>query len=73
MSLIREFQDLMRSERAVSGRVVSVSDGLVRVATSAGVVEVAGNGHLQTGDTVTVQNGRAVKKRLDRDTSVFFI
>lgn len=73
MSLVNELRDLIRSERIVSGKVVAVSDGKVQVATPSGVMEVAGDGHLQSGDSVTVQNGRAIKKRLDNDIPVFFV
>ena len=51
--------------------VVAALGDRVRVATAAGQVEVVREGELQTGDQVTVQNGRAVKKRLDGDAPVF--
>lgn len=73
MSLVKELRDLMRSERSVTGRVIAVSGGMVRVATPSGVMEVAGESGLQTGDAVIVQNGRAVKKRLDGDVPIFFV
>ena len=73
MSLVNELRDLIRSERIVPGRVVAVSDGVVRVATPFGVMEVNGNNHLQAGDAVIVQNGRAIKKRLDNNIPVFFV
>ena len=72
MSLVNELRDLMRHERAVSGRVVAVFDGVVRVATASGVVEILGN-HLKIGDAVIVQNGQAVKKRMDGGEAVFFV
>ena len=73
MSHLREIRDLLQTERAVAGRVVAVSGDRVQVATSSGVVEVTADANLKTGDAVTVQNGRAVKKRLDGDTTAFFV
>ena len=72
MSLVNELRDLMQSERTVSGQVVGVSGGVVRVATASGVLEVLGD-NLKTGDAVTVQNGMATKKRLDGKGPVFFV
>ena len=73
MSRLLELRDLLQEDQPVSGRVVTVSSGVVRVATPSGVVEVAGDGGLKNGDVVTVQNGRAVKKRLDDPQTVFFV
>ena len=73
MSLVNELRDLIRSERAISGRVVTTFNGMVRVATSTGIVEVSGGEGLQTGDVVIVQNGRAAKKCLNDDIPVFFV
>ena len=72
MSLVNELRDLMQSERTVAGRVVAVSSGVVRVATASGVLEVLGD-NLKIGDAVTVQNGQAVKKRMDGKGPVFFV
>ena len=63
MSLANELRDLMRVDRPQPGRVVWVSGDLVRVATTAGQVEVAHEGNLRVGDQVVVQNGRAVKRQ----------
>ena len=62
----------MRSEQSVSGRVVAVSDSLVRVATPSGVTEVIREEELKIGDQVTVQNDRAIKQQ--RGTGkIFFV
>ena len=73
MSLSADLRELVRHERPQPGRVVSVSGDRVRVATAIGQVEVVREGDLKTGDQVTVQNGRAVKKRLGGDAPVFFV
>ena len=73
MSLVNELRDLIRFKQAVSGRVVAVSNSMLQVATPNGIVDVMGDDNLQTGDAVTVQNGRAVKKSLNDDTPVFFV
>ena len=73
MSKLTELRNLIQGDQAVAGRVVAVSGDRVQVATSSGVVEVTADANLKTGDAVTVQNGRAVKKRLDGDTTAFFV
>lgn len=73
MSKLHDLRNLLQEDQPVSGRVVAVSADLVRVSTPAGIEEVAGDGNLKTGDMVTVQNGRAIKKRLDGDAPVFFV
>ena len=73
MSLSTDLRELVRNEQPQPGRVVEVSGGVVRVATATGQVEVALEGDTQVGDAVTVQSGRAVKKRLDGGTPVFFV
>ena len=73
MSLVNELRGMIRFERSTAGRVISTSDGMARVATPNGIVEVLGNDNLQIGDAVTVQNSRAIKKSLNDDTPVFFV
>ena len=73
MSLSTDLRELVRHDRPQPGRVVAIAGGVVRVATAQGVVEVSGDGNLQNGDAVTIQDGRAVKKRLDGDGPVFFV
>ncbi len=63
MSLIKELQQLIQTDGAVSGRVVSVSGTSVVVATESGQMEVTANGDLSVGDLVTVGSGRATKKQ----------
>ncbi len=73
MSRFLKLRDLLQGDQPVSGRVIAVSNGVVRVATPYGVVEVAGDSGLRTGDAVTVQDGLAVKKRLDGEGPVYFV
>ena len=73
MSLSIDLRELVRHDRPQPGRVVSVFGNQVRVSTAAGQVEVALEGDIQVGDAVTVQDGRAVKKRFGGGAPVFFI
>ena len=73
MSLSSDLRELVRHDRPQPGRVISVFGNRVRVATPSGVVEVSGDATLKIGDAVTVQDGQAVKKRLDGDAPVFFV
>ena len=57
---VHDLQRLVASRRAISGRVVAVTGGMVRVATAKGVVEVTGTG-LAAGDRVVVRDNGAVK------------
>ncbi len=63
MSQFNEIRDLLRSERTVAGRVMSVANRMARISTSTGIVEVEADGNLEPGDLVAVKSGRAVKKR----------
>ena len=73
MSLSTDLRELVRHDRPQPGRVVSVFGNRVRVSTAVGQVEVAREGNIQVGDAVTVQDGQAVKKRLDGGAPVFFV
>jgi hypothetical protein len=73
MSLIKELQQLIQTDSPISARVISVSDGLACVSTPSGIVEVPTDENLQTGDVVTIQNGRAVKKQRGGDAPVYFV
>ena len=73
MSLSAKLRELVRQDRPQPGQVVAITGGVVRVATAAGQIEVALEDDLQVGDAVTIQDGRAVKKRLDDEAPVFFV
>ncbi|ABK45365.1 hypothetical protein Mmc1_2874 [Magnetococcus marinus MC-1] len=53
---VHDLRHLIASKRSVSGRVVAVTGGMVRVATARGVVQVMGR-DLAVGDRVLVENG----------------
>ncbi|MBF0629313.1 MAG: hypothetical protein HQL91_13940 [Magnetococcales bacterium] len=54
-------QAILVREPQVSGRVVSVTDGVARVATSRGAVEAAASDGLAVGDLAVVRERRAVR------------
>ena len=69
---VHDLQRLIASQRPVSGRVVAVSGGMVRVATAQGVVEVSGAG-LAVGDRVVVQNGTARRMTKQKTAQVYCV
>jgi hypothetical protein len=73
MSQINEIRDLLRSERTVTGRVISVANGVARVSTPTGIVEIAADGDLESGDMVAVESGRAVKKQKGTVSQTFSV
>ncbi|MBF0612590.1 MAG: hypothetical protein HQL55_15815 [Magnetococcales bacterium] len=68
-----ELQRLLAGRASATGRVISMGDGMARVATSGGVVEVAADTGIQVGDPVMVRNGRAVKSQGVADVPVFLV
>jgi hypothetical protein len=73
MSLIKELQQLIQTDREVAGRVILVSGTSMVIATASGQIEVPSDFNLQPGDLVTVENGRVAKKQRDNDAPVFFV
>ena len=73
MSLIKELQQLIQTGNPISGRVISISDTGVVVATASSQIEVSANGDLLIGDMVTVDAGRATKKQRGDDVMVYFV
>jgi hypothetical protein len=73
MSIIKELQRLVKTDGEVVGRVVSVSDTGVVVATASGQIEVSANRNLSVGDLVTVVSGQATKKQSGGETPVHFV
>jgi hypothetical protein len=63
MSLIKELQQLIKTDSPISGRVVSVSSTSTVIVTASGQMEVSSDSNLQPGDLVTVENGRVAKKQ----------
>ena len=69
---LHDLKRMVASRRAVSGRVVAITGGMVRVATAQGVVEVSGEG-LSISDRVTIRNGKAIKIQGQQDASLHFV
>ena len=69
---LHDLQRLIAGQRPVSGRVVAVTGGRIRVATAQGVVEVTGAG-LDVGNLVVVQNGMAVRTVRQKPAPIHFV
>ena len=67
MSIIKELQQLIQTDSPVSGRVISVSNTNVVVATASGQMEVSASSDLRIGDMVIVDAGLAIKKQRGSD------
>ena len=68
---LSDLQQLLAGGASVAGRVLSVANGVARVATASGLVEVPFDGSI--GDRVTVRDGRAVRVQSAGDVPVFFV
>ncbi|ABK45290.1 hypothetical protein Mmc1_2797 [Magnetococcus marinus MC-1] len=69
---VHDLQQLIASQRPVSGRVVAVTGGMVRVATAQGVMEVSGSG-LAVGERVVVRDGKAARIQGQQTVPVHFV
>ena len=69
---LHDLQRLVASRKTISGRVVAITGGMVRVATAQGVMEITGDG-LAVGNRVTVQNGKAVLVQGRQSAPVHFV
>ena len=56
-----DLQNLLAGKASLAGRVLAVSNDMVRIATSRGVIELPSDGTLNVGNNVTVRDGRAVR------------
>ena len=70
---LSDLQQLLAGRVSIAGKIISTANGVARVATSAGMVEVATDGVAKVGDRVTVQNGRAIRVQDAMDVPVFFV
>ncbi len=68
-----DLREMLAGRVAVAGRVVSLTNGMARVATAQGVVEVVADAGLQVGDRVTVRDGKAVRVQDAVDVPVYFV
>ena len=68
-----ELKRLLAGQTAISGKVLSLSNSMARVATAKGVIEVAFDGGIQSGDRVILKDGRAVRVQSVSDAPVYFV
>ena len=68
---LSDLQQLLAGQMSMAGRVISVANGVVRVATANGLVEVPFDGSV--GDRVTVRDGRATKSQEAAGAPVFLV
>jgi hypothetical protein len=73
MSLVNKLQRLIQTDGEIAGRVISVSDTSVVVATASGQIEISANKGLHTGDLVTIDAGIAIKKQRGGDATVYLV
>ncbi|MBF0615046.1 MAG: hypothetical protein HQL92_07810 [Magnetococcales bacterium] len=72
-SPLSDLREMLAGRVAVAGRVVSVANGVARVATAQGVVEVVLDGGGNVGDRVSVRDGRAVRVQEAVDVTVYLV
>ncbi|MBF0614926.1 MAG: hypothetical protein G8237_12300 [Magnetococcales bacterium] len=72
-SPLRDLREMLAGRVAVAGRIVSMANGAVRVATAQGVVEVVLDGGGNVGDRVSVRDGRAVRVQEAVEVPVFWV
>ncbi|MBF0629191.1 MAG: hypothetical protein HQL91_13315 [Magnetococcales bacterium] len=68
-----DLREMLAGRSAVAGRVISVANGVARVATAQGVVEVSLDGGGNVGDRVAVRDGRALRVQEAVEVPVFFV
>ncbi|MBF0342294.1 MAG: hypothetical protein HQL95_15215 [Magnetococcales bacterium] len=68
-----DLREMLAGQFAVTGRVISMANGVARVATAQGVVEVALDGGGNVGDRVSMRDGRAVRVQDAVEVSVFYV
>ena len=68
-----DLQRLLVGRTSLAGKVVSVTSGVAKVATSQGLVEVPCDESLTVGGRVMVRDGRAVRVQNSVDAPVHFV
>ncbi|MEO5348407.1 MAG: hypothetical protein H7836_02015 [Magnetococcus sp. YQC-3] len=66
-----DLQRILAGRAAVAGRVLAVENGVARIATADGVVEMPFDGGI--GERVLVRDGRVVRVQGAVDVPVFFV
>lgn len=72
-SPLSDLREMQAGQVAVAGRIVSMTNGVARVATAQGVVEVVLDGGGNMGDRVSVHDRRAVLVQEAVEVPVFFV
>ncbi|MBF0155171.1 MAG: hypothetical protein HQL64_15640 [Magnetococcales bacterium] len=72
-SPLHDLREILAGRVAVAGKIVSVANGVTRVATAQGVVEVVLDGGGHVGDRVSVWDGRAVRVQEAVEVPVFYV
>ncbi len=70
---LADLQHLLAGKASVAGRVLAISNGMARIATSKGVIELPSDGTMNVGNNVTVRDGRAVRVQSVVDAPVYFV
>ena len=68
---VHDLQRLISTPRRIAGRVVSVSQRRIRVATDSGIVEASSSQPLEVGDAVVLERGIAYKSSGGGNAQVF--
>ncbi|MBF0162074.1 MAG: hypothetical protein HQL88_07275 [Magnetococcales bacterium] len=68
-----DLQRILSGKRETAGKVLSVSDGLAKVATSTGVAGIAHDGVFGVGDRVTIRAGSATRVQDAATVPTFFV
>ncbi|MEO5330562.1 MAG: hypothetical protein H7839_00955 [Magnetococcus sp. YQC-5] len=72
-SSLFDLREMLTGRVSMAGKVVSIANGVARVATPEGVAETVADGSMRVGDRVTVRDGRAVRVQDGVDAPVFFV
>ena len=70
---LSDLREMLAGRVAVAGRVISMANGVARVATAGGVTEVQTNGDLEVGGSVTVRDGRAVRVQDSANIPIYLV
>ncbi|MBF0117153.1 MAG: hypothetical protein HQM04_19190 [Magnetococcales bacterium] len=72
-SPLSDLREMLAGRAPVAGRIVSITNGVARVATAQGVLDVVLDGGGNVGDRVSVRDGRAVRVQEAVDVPVFYV
>ncbi|MBF0628143.1 MAG: hypothetical protein HQL91_07965 [Magnetococcales bacterium] len=72
-SPLSDLREMLAGRAPVAGRIISITNGMARVATAQGVVEVVLDGTGNVGDRVAVRDGRAVRVQEAVEVPVFSV